>query len=131
MTLANDLARFIEKTGKNADTVVRGVVLEMGNSLIQMTPVDTGRARANWQHNTGRPHQGVTESTDQSGQATSAQLAADVQQVRAGGIEFVTNNLPYIRELENGSSKQAPNGMVRITATRFRNILNKQVSKLP
>ncbi len=28
---------------------------------------------------------------------------------------YITNNLPYISKLENGSSKQAPNGMVNLT----------------
>jgi hypothetical protein len=131
MTFANDLARFIEKTGKNADTVVRTVTLEMGNSLIEMSPVDTGRFRANWQHNSARPHTGTTETVDPSGQGSKSQLAASLQPVKAGGIEFVSNNLPYARELESGSSQQAPAGMVRVTATRFRQLLRDEVKKLP
>ena len=127
MTFAADLARFVEKTKADADKTVRAVCLEMGNSIIQMSPVDTGRFRGNWMHSTGRPHRGTIELEDPTGQVASANLAAALRPVKAGSIEFISNNLPYARKLEHGSSKQAPQGMVRVTATRFRALLQKAV----
>ena len=43
--------------------------------------------------------------------------------VKAGGVEYITNNLPYAERLEYGYSQQAPAGMVRVTAARFRELL--------
>ena len=31
------------------------------------------------------------------------------------GIVWITNNVPYIEELENGSSSKAPEGMLAVT----------------
>lgn len=119
MSFASDLQKFAKKTGAAMDHVVRASVLTMGENIIKASPVDTGRFRANWQHNTGTPASGPVESLDLSGAATLAKLNASVAPVKAGNIEYLTNNLPYAIPLEYGYSDQAPGGMVRIEVARF------------
>jgi hypothetical protein len=36
---------------------------------------------------------------------------------------YLTNNLPYIKKLEYGSSQQAPRGMARVTIADFERIV--------
>jgi hypothetical protein len=83
------------------------------------TPVDTGWARANWIPNIGSPLEtpaGSREAAEQ-GQLPGAS-AAGVARVaatytRAQGAVHITNNVPYILPLNEGSSKQAPRGFVQ------------------
>ena len=47
--------------------------------------------------------------------------------LKAGGIYYITNNVPYIMRLEYGSSKQAPAGMARITVAKWQRIVDGAV----
>jgi len=39
MSFSDDIARFAKKAGSNADLVTRKVVLDIGTSLVEKTPV--------------------------------------------------------------------------------------------
>ena len=131
MSFESDLRKFAAKTGLGMDKTVRGVTIAMGNSLIEKSPVDTGRFRGNWQHSTGAPTVGPLQTTDSTGSQTKAKLNASIATVEAGNIEYVVNNLPYAIPLEYGHSKiQAPAGMVRVTVAKFRENLAKEVKRL-
>lgn len=121
MSFESDLQAFADKAKGKMDTVVRKVTIEVGNSLVMMSPVDTGRFRGNWQHGVDVPNPLTTLATDKIGTPTMARLQSSA--VGAGTVQYITNSLPYAVRLENGWSKQAPQGMVRITAARFRNFL--------
>lgn len=100
----NDLERFARKTGLEIEKVVQKLTLDAWNGVTKKTPVDTGRARANWNVAEGRADTSTTKSTKGSFKAVSGKK--DV---------YITNSLDYIGRLENGSSRQAPNGMVAVT----------------
>lgn len=127
MSFTDDLERFARDTEQTLDQVVRGVTLELGNSIILSSPVDTGRFRGNWQHNTGSPAASSVLGFDPTGAQARAALESAVAAIRAGNVEWFTNNLPYGPVLENGSSTQAPQGMVRINVARFNQILGDVV----
>lgn len=76
------------------DKVVNEVRNEVYDRIVRRTPVDTGTARDGWV------------------------LAQE------GSVATINNDVPYIDELEEGSSKQAPNGMVRITLEEVPDILD-------
>ena len=130
MSFGDDLEAFAKKYEVTADELVQGTLLEMGNSLIEMSPVDTGRFRGNWQHQSAMPANYSNVAFDPSGSATSARIAASLESVKAGGVEYITNNLPYAQPLEYGSSSQAPQGMVRVTVARFQDILGDTLRAL-
>jgi hypothetical protein len=44
---------------------------------------------------------------------------------KAGDTIYLTNNLPYIRRLEEGYSQQAPAGMVALTVQEFAQVVNQ------
>lgn len=115
------------------DKVVQGMALEAHKRLALRTPVDSGRARANWHLGSGAPSTERTEvSEGVRGKRGSASRASSVasaafgaarqaaQTLTANTKAFITNNLPYIRRLEYGWSKQAPNGMVRVTVEELK-----------
>jgi hypothetical protein len=114
-TFKLDVSKFIEKTSETADAEVRKICLDLLTGIVLKTPVDTGRARANWFTSIGSPSINVTESTDPSGSSTIANSLTAISKA-TGDILWITNNLPYIYRLEfEGWSGQAPAGMVRVT----------------
>jgi hypothetical protein len=84
--------------------VLRGVVLK--------TPVDTGRARANWQLSINIPKTDIKNTTKNTSVADGN---TKLKTIKLGEDIYITNNLPYIGVLERGHSKQAPRGMVALT----------------
>lgn len=83
-----------------------------------------GRFRANWQFGIGSVNTTTTEQTDKSGAATLGRLKAAISAVSAGPVFWISNSLPYAERLENGWSKQAPRGIVKLTLVE----LPRQVS---
>lgn len=98
--------------GKKPAEVQRRMAFDIYNAIVMRTPVDTGRARGNWNVKTG----GVDPSVDEE-RKTTAPLIKSEDEIQLPVNEqaiYISNNLPYIKALEYGHSKQAPNGMVGV-----------------
>lgn len=89
---------------------VREAALAIDRRVIFSTPVDTGRARANWRAAVGGPFVKELNSTN-AGEALS-QAQAAVAGSKPGQAIYISNNVPYITRLNEGSSAQAPAGFV-------------------
>jgi len=120
-SFALDVSKWCGKSLDRIDIVSRKIALEMFRRVILRTPVDTGRARGNWQTTIGAPAIGTVDAKDPSGCAAIAKATAVglTWRARTGASILLTNNLPYIERLEHGYSKQAPSGMVAITVAEF------------
>lgn len=129
-TFALDLSKFAAKAGGNMDLVVRKVSLDLMARVIRRTPVDTGRARANWQVAIETIPVGEVEGSDKSGAKTLTAAAATVQSMIAGHVVYLVNNVPYIGVLEDGSSKQAPAGMLEVTLQEYPGIVQLAASEV-
>lgn len=111
-----------DKIGRNVSTVVRKVALAVDQAVVLATPVDTGRARSNWRVSLGSPPTGVIEpyapgaklgiGENANAAAAIAQAAGQVAQRREGQDIWISNNVPYIGLLNEGSSRQAPASFV-------------------
>ena len=116
-----DISKFAKKFNADVKTVIRKISFEAFSRIVLRTPVDTGRARANWGVQPGTPITFAIEAQDKSGSATLAATANGTLSWECQGSLFFTNNVPYIGVLEYGKedgtpgSTQAPNGMVRVT----------------
>lgn len=113
------LGEFGKSIGAEQSKLHRAVTLEALKGVVMMTPVDSGRARANWQVTQDEPAGGELEAFDKSGGPTIARGAAQALIPSEFGVTYISNNVPYIEELENGSSKQAPSGMLTVTYNRL------------
>jgi len=96
-------------------TAQRKICLDGLSKLVKRTPVDTGRARGNWQVGINQQPRGDTGRLDPAGDSTIAGGNAAIQQLPPFCICHITNNVDYILDLENGHSAQAPNGMLAVT----------------
>jgi hypothetical protein len=120
------LAGFAKRTGVSVDQAFRGIVIELFSSIITDTPVDTGRARGNWQTSVGSPQPGVVGRLDPVGTGAIAEVIATPME--AGDVVWLSNNLPYIGRLEYDHwSAQAPHGMVRKNMARVDGIVRDVV----
>ena len=99
------------------DRIVKAAALEIDAAVVQATPVDTGRARSNWivQINRAATGQVTSSSFDRSGQGAITQGMGVIRSfnVRNDSSIHITNNTPYIGDLNNGTSAQAPANFVQ------------------
>ncbi len=121
--MANEVDRVMRALNKVTKQLITKLTLDVTANLIATTPVDTGWARANWIPTIGTPALPLGSPTSRSeklsiASAIDAQQQASLVSISASysidqGSVFITNNVPYIRELNNGTSAQAPRGFVQ------------------
>jgi len=142
-----DLNKYCEKKKTEFKEVRKAYAFALYSSIVKKTPVDTGRARGNWNITVG--HDDTTSS-----ERKTPQFKSPDQMPKVEGDEtiYISNNLPYITTLEyggypnppkkgtynkktktyeirsqNGYSKQAPEGMVGVTLANNEAIFNSAV----
>ena len=97
--------------------------------IVQKSPVKTGRFRGNWIVSKNVDNTNKLDITDKNGGGAINRGSTTIQSfdLKNDTRIVIQNNLPYANRLENGWSKQAPNGMVSLTVNeasqRFKNIL--------
>jgi hypothetical protein len=142
-TFALQLKAFEDKTKARADDLVGLVVTKIAQRLDERSPVGDasywkskppagyvgGRFRGNWQLGVSTIPQGETGRIDPSGGATVSAIIASVPDHAAGLVFFLANNVPYSQRIEDGWSRQAPTGLVALTAMEFRAIVGEVVSE--
>lgn len=116
MSFDSDIKRFSKNTGVALDKAVRTIAFKAFNMIIKKTPVDTGCARGNWNVSVDSIDRSVDEEA-------TAPKPMDVK--KGDGLKpiYITNSLDYIQDLEDGTSQQAPDGMVALTVNEIRGSL--------
>lgn len=133
-SFADAVINFGKKTKTTMDKTTRGTVIGLSTAIVRRNPVGTpvttgqkdyrgGRSRANWQYGLNSIPTGVIEDFDPDGSRTISAIAASIPRQAAGKVHYIANNVDYIGFLEEGSSKQAPNGMVARTILDFQQIV--------
>ena len=145
MTFALDLQKFADKTKGRADDAVGAIVIGLASRLDERSPVGDatywisppprgyvgGHFRANWQLGVETLPTTEIPGVDPSGEATLGRIVAAVPDEAAGKVYFLANNAPYARRLEEGWSRQAPQGLVGRTVVEFEMIVREAVEALP
>lgn len=133
-----DLAIRLEAKAKSINVIASdkavAVALKIVETLAYRTPVDTSTALSNWQVSLNAPktafinayHPGYLGYTlIASAQATIQAAQAALAQKKPGQTIYIANNAPYIRDLNAGTSKQAPAGFVEASVLIARKSLRK------
>lgn len=118
---------WVEQTESNIDNSLQTMVLLIGRSLVTLSPVDTGRFKGNWQLSIDSTIDNSTLRLDPEGDAVLAEFARKINSFTAGQIAYIQNHVLYGYDLEYGSSTQAPDGVVRVTAAQFGRIVEEAV----
>jgi len=120
----------IRRRGKmveiGADRAVQQAAVIIDQALVLATPVDTGRARANWQVGIDKPITEPIDETDVSGQTTLDKNNVIIRGRKSGQSIHITNNVDYIEQLNQGSSSQAPANFVGLAVQEAVSFLRRQ-----
>lgn len=114
--VVKSLSGFTEK-------LVKRLALNVTANLVETTPVDTGWARANWVPQIGSPRSRTagTRAAAENGQIDSNPQSNGTLAVlgyKLGPAIHISNNVPYIKKLNAGSSTQAPAAFVQSAILR-------------
>ena len=129
MSFASQLKTARKQIIKEVDETRQATTIELFSSVILDTPIDTGRARGNWQVSMNAPIKSEIDRLDTSGNKAVQDVIDTVMKSFFDGTIYLTNNLPYIEALEFGSSNQMPEGMVRRNVNRIQQIIRAQAIK--
>jgi hypothetical protein len=138
------LQQFADKTNRNSDTLVRGVVTDIATKLVERSPVgdpslwqhpapkgyEPGTFRGNWQVGIGSIPSGETGRIDPGGSETLDAMIGAIGEHPAGTVVYISNNVPYARPIEDGHSTQAPAGLVGLTAVEFQQVVDARATAL-
>lgn len=134
---AADFAKSLNKFGDyvpdSFEKIIRKACIDLYRMIVERTPVETGRAKVNWMISTTKSDSTLSAGED----GLSANEIKSIIEAEIRDFSFdiqddqviIYNNLEYIPDLENGTSKQAPAGMVAISLAEFTNYFNKELSK--
>lgn len=125
-TFGGQMQTITEDTKLKLRDLLQKTALDAFSEVVLMSPVKSGRFRGNWLPAIGAAPGGYDwQKLDPDGSETIARASATVEASELGDTIYLVNNLPYARRLEEGWSKRAPAGMVRITAARWQPIVRK------
>lgn len=96
-----------------ANKVIRKTALAALTSVVERSPVDTGRFRSNWKVGVNEINGEASDSTENT---AVMHESPKLKNVKVGDAVNISNNVPYAQMLEYGHSKQAPEGVVEIVA---------------
>lgn len=122
LDLANSMDRRAKAYKEAASKLAIDAALTIVGDLAYKTPVDTSKAISNWIVSVGssaggtiQPHfPGYKGSTYRASAAETIDAAKNaLKNKKPGETIFITNSLPYIRKLNDGSSVQQPAGFVQ------------------
>lgn len=113
----NDL---LDQSCLDIDQVGRGEMLSLYSELVKTTPKDTHRAAVAFNINK-EASEWVPPEGNYKG-SLSGEVAKNVQnmdEIPPVNTITISNNIDYLPPLENGSSKQAPEGMIALALQKF------------
>ena len=120
--LIDRLKRAGDEARNRAKPFVREASLAGVNAIKGEMPIDEGRARASW---------GMWTPGDLRGDVEDAKQGDAIFTVSGDGMTVIQGtNVPYVEELNNGSSNQAPAGFIDRVAERMGDALMRKVAEM-
>lgn len=127
-TFELQMSNIVNQTIARQNQIVRYVVTGIDEAVVNKSPVDTGRFKANWQLGLDHAPTGTTESVDLDGASTIAANVGNIPAQAAGHVYYIVNNLDYAQALEDGHSRQSPPGnMVAATVAQYQSFVDEAV----
>lgn len=122
---AKRLSRISVEVEGNVEQAVKDCAVAVTRTVINATPVDTGRARSNWTAELDQAFQKLFPAhvPGEKGSTSTANAEVAIEKAEAVIEQFdigmnssihISNSLPYIGALNDGHSKQAPADFVKL-----------------
>lgn len=126
MSFSIQINNFVNETLQAIDNTLQEIVIKIGDSLVYLTPVLTGRLRGNWQLTLGAPSNQSLIRYDKNGGVTMRDLESKAALFTAGQVAYIVNNLTYAEKIEKGGSRKS-GYMVFLTEARFETIIAEAI----
>lgn len=134
MSFKSDMNKAKAKIQTALEKTIRGAALDLFRAIVLSTPVGQpsewqstppkgyigGRLRGNWQANLAAPKIDQLNLEDAAGGATIGAANSNMARYDLKDTIYFTNNLPYAERVENGWSRQAPQGMMKTNVKKFK-----------
>jgi hypothetical protein len=127
---AKIVAKALEEVKVDLNHAYKETLYDVGASLVYYTPILTGLASSNWNvDKTGgistvrQPSEGI------KGTASLEAIETQIESFNLGDTAIFSNPVDYIDDLEKGTSRQAPAGMVTPTRVRIDDIWLENLKK--
>ena len=122
-----NVKRYIKINAARPKRVMRSFGIEFYRQVTIATPVDTGRARWGWNCSVGSPDLTIPAEGKYKIATSRATKSFTVQVLSNADSIYISNAVPYIGDLNDGWSSQAPARFVELC---FTNTVEK-LFKLP
>lgn len=116
-------------TKNNVAKVMQIATVKFYQQVIIATPLDTGRARHGWNITVGAPSNTVPPEGKYSMPNIAEHGYETIVSVSTDQVIYITNLVPYIEDLNNGSSRQAPARFIELAAERVQRGIARLVRK--
>ncbi|MFN3627146.1 MAG: HK97 gp10 family phage protein [Parvibaculum sp.] len=122
---ANRMSRISVEVEGGVERAVKDCAVAVTRTVIDATPVDTGRARSNWTAELDQAFQtlfpahvpgvkGSTATANAEIAIGNAEAVIEQFDISKNGSIHISNGLPYIGALNDGHSTQAPVDFVKL-----------------
>lgn len=130
---SQSLMRLMDRVDGSIDAVIRKSCIDLYRRIALKTPVDTGRAKLNWQISTVdsgavKGEEGRRYSDSEIQAFIDAEVGEFDLTIRDDQV-WIYNNVEYIPDLEGGYSNQAPEGMVAVSLAEFTAHFNRYLAE--
>jgi len=133
-TFNRSLQAYITAVGANVEAAVKKAAVDLVVDIAVLSPVDTGRFRSGWfpfieaYGGSAPPPSGPNVSAEAMAEGQEQGSYEESRDERAGSFGVtITNAVRYGIYLEYGHSRQAPQGMVRLSMARHAERLREAV----
>lgn len=130
---SKSLLELADYTTGSVEKVIRKACIDLYRAIVEKTPVDTGRAKASWGLSTNHAEDIRNNPDGYTGSEIRQIVSENVSDFKVSihdDTVTIYNNLEYIKYLEDGTSQQAPTGMVAISLAEFTAFFNEALSGL-
>ena len=131
MGFNDDWRKAQNKLEKELENVVKAAGINLFNGIIELSPVDTGRFRGNWQASVNTPKTDILFESIPKDQPINTRENVDskLTSFKLNDTLYLTNNLPYAERLENGWSEQRPQKWVARATAEAQKYLDAAIAK--
>jgi hypothetical protein len=141
MSFTLDLKKAVKNIKEHTEETVQGTLFQVFSNVVKRTPVGNpdlwkdpappgyigGTLRNSWHCSVGAPSKEGKINPSASGADSIQSINQALSKYNLGQTVYLANNLPYAYPVEFGWSKQAPEGMVRVSLAEAQSVLDASV----
>lgn len=125
-----ELDNFAKKVPRKGMVAIRKESRIWWKEVIKLTPVDSGFTRSEWKFTINtRPPSGIVRNPRSKG-PYAIPSTPTFSKMQMDDKLFIYNNVAWIKELEQGSSNQAPRNFFNNSARRANYRLQKEFNRI-